>query len=58
VDGLRRPVQLAQLVGIGVDVDQRLARHRDLQQFVALGGHFRQPPAQQHDEIGGTDARQ
>ncbi len=44
-------VQLAELVGIGMHVHQRLRRRRDGEQLVALRRHLRQPPADQQDQV-------
>jgi hypothetical protein len=58
VDALRRAIELAELVGIGVHMHQRLLRLRNREQLVALRRHFRQTPAHQQHEVRIADARQ
>jgi hypothetical protein len=52
IDGKVRPVDVAKLVRIRIDVDEFRLRIRNVQQRIALARHFAEPPADQQDEIG------
>ena len=50
-------VDAAQLLGAGMDVHQRLARHRRLEQRVAAGRHLAEARPDREDQVGLADAR-
>ena len=50
-------IDAAELLGVGMDVDERLPRVGDVEQRVALRRHFRHAAADQQHEIGRLDAR-
>jgi hypothetical protein len=51
----RRTVYAADLVGIGMQVHQRLPRHRHLEQGVAVGRDVAQPRPERQDQVGVPD---
>src|SRR5262249_15582688 len=57
MDGEGRAVDAAKLLDAGIDMYERLLRPGDVDEGVALGGHFAEPAANQDDEIGVLYAR-
>src|SRR5262249_10801878 len=57
IDGEGRAVDAAKLLDAGIDMYERLLRPGDVDEGVALGGHFAEPAANQDDEIGVLYAR-
>ena len=51
----RRPVDTADLIAIGVHMDQVLLGNRYPKQGVRIGGHVAQPGAQRQDQVGVHD---
>ena len=51
-----RLVDAAELVRVGMRVDERLARARRVQQRVAAGRHLAEPAAEREDQVGVLDA--
>jgi hypothetical protein len=58
VDGEMRGINPAELARIGMDVDQRLLRCRNIEECIGLARHLGQASADQQDEIGFLDARE
>ena len=52
IDGERRPVDAAKLLGAGMDVDERLARFGNVDQRIARGRHLAEPSADEEEDIG------
>ena len=57
VDRQMRPVHPADFLGAGMDVHQFRLRRRTRKQRIALRRNFAEPPADQHQQIGGLGAR-
>ena len=52
MDGECRAVDAAKLLGARMHVHERLFRGGNVEQAVALRGHFAEPAADQHDQVG------
>ena len=56
-DRQRGMIIAADLMGVGVDVDEALTGRWNVEQRIALGGRLRHAAADEHDEVGPLDPR-